>query len=171
MPGLFIILNLVTDTGTKLIFAECDYENEYNLLLGNGYMNTVKPKALELPEPQKMQDILKHFVGLDESIDFKALLKQFQQGMFLVVMLFSFFEVVVPACANAVVYRDQWNALKTIVWGCVRSLILIAIFHLLIKNAYFVDTSNPVGLVTLFLFVVSISLSQKAIDPLKAKKN
>jgi uncharacterized membrane protein YhaH (DUF805 family) len=147
-----------------------EYEQKYQKLVEEGYTNTKNPRVVNLPSPNEMRNYMWYLLDLDDNFKSNILIKQFQQGMFFVVTTASFFVVAIPSIGNAVIYRKYRDGLKKIIWSAINSIVIVGCLHFLIKKAYFVDTSKVIGLTTLFLFVVSVSLSHGAIDPLKAEK-
>jgi len=136
----------------------------------DGYTNTKRLRVVNLPSPNKMRNYMWYLLDLDDTFKPNILIKQFQQGMFFIVIIACFFEVAIPSIGNAVVYRKYRNGLKKIIWSTVNSIVIVGCLHFLVEKAYFVDTSKVIGLTTLFLFVVSISLSHGTVDPLKAER-
>lgn len=134
-----------------------------------GYTSNKERNIVNLPLPNEMRNYIWYLLDLDDNFKPKVLIKQFQQGMFFVVTMACFFVVAIPGCANAIVYRERRDGLKKIIWSTASSMLIVGGLHFCIKKAYFIDTSKIIGTATLFLFVVSLSLSHVSIDPLKSK--
>ena len=170
IPVLFGELAYITNSGPRLMLKNLEYEQKYQKLVEDGYTNTKNPRVVNLPSPNEMRNYMWYFLDLDDNFKPNILIKQFQQGMFFIVTIVCFFEVAIPSIGNAVVYRKYRDGLKKIIWSTINSIVIVGCLHFLVEKAYFVDTSKVIGLTTLFLFVVSISLSHGAVDPLKAER-
>jgi len=169
IPGLFIGLCKTINFGPKLMLENLEYAQKYQILVEDGYTSSKERSIVNLPPPHEMMNYTWHLLDLDDNFKPKVLIKQFQQGMFFVVTIACFFLVAIPGFGNAIVYRERRDGLKKIIWSTVSSMIIVGSLHFCIKKAYFIDTSKIVGMVTLFLFVISLSLSHFSIDPLKSK--
>ena len=170
IPVLFGELAYITNLGPRLMLKNLEYEQKYQKLVEDGYTNTKNPRVVNLPSPNEMRNYMWYLLDLDDNFKPNILIKQFQQGMFFIVTIACFFQIAIPSIGNAVVYRKYRDGLKKIIWSTINSIVIVGCLHFLVEKAYFVDTSKVIGLTTLFLFVVSISLSHGAVDPLKAER-
>ena len=78
------------------------------------------------------------------------------RGLFAVVALASMLEVSIPSALN-IAARDGASG---VVWAmfvtAIKSTLFVGALQLFISKVFFVDAGNPLGTVTLFLFVVSL---------------
>ncbi len=169
LPWLFIGFGSAINIGPKLMPEGSEYEQKHRELVRDGYTSDRNRGMANLPSPHEVRNYVWYFLGMGDNLKPKALIKQFQKAMFSVVTLACFFLVAIPACGNAIVYRERIGALKKIILSTAISMVIVAGLHFCITKAYFVDTSEFFGMATLFLLIVSLSLSHGSIDPLKSK--
>jgi hypothetical protein len=164
LPGLFLSLKTLDAKATVVAATASHYEAGWNQLVAAGYSAPDALFATSLPNPESLSKRISAFAYFVDYSTLPSYLVRFQHGMFLVITVATFFEIGFPAILRAILFSGYRRSLRSLVLAAVKSFLIVAGLQLVVQQAFFVDLSNPVGVGTLFSFLISFFLMRETIE-------
>lgn len=165
LPCLFFSINIVEDSAANLLLSNIHTEANWNMIKNNGYHSQSPIYNITLlPAPSDMNEALSFthpFTPIDKA---KSFLPFFQQTMFIVIVVLSFFEIGLPSIINFFLFKTKRAAYRSLIWATIKTVGVTTFLQLFISKLFFINTSLLVSFSTIFFFLISFFLMQQSTE-------
>lgn len=165
IPGLFIILNISTETITEGCLGSSNYSSFVSNLQNNeAVVNLIKNRNIWKPRPindiKNFCDSLKLKSSPDDAI---LLHKYFMSSLFFIFMLVSFLEVTIPVVVHAFRSTTAQRAFKLCLLTTVRAFVIWIFFQFVIKRLFFVTENGLLNRITWLGLLISFFFARDSV--------
>lgn len=161
LPAFGKMLIEIEQVGANIVEAQTDYQASWSEIVTGGYPSdtTIVNSEIDLPAPSNLELYLGWVDELIHNVDGDDLIKRFQEGMFLVVLVVTGLSIGIPTAVSFVVLPERRRLIRSALTTTLTTSVVLAGVAIFFQKAFFQDSGAPIGLGLIVAVMVGFALT------------
>lgn len=161
IPAYFLTIQTLTARSSLVIDNMFDYNGLVKSLNGVSYeiKTEIFAPSGQIPQINQLTSFLDPFDNIASKQSYNIILKTLQPNFFFIVTLGGVLSIGLHVVSALFFLNLYKQAVKKVLIVTLKTLLIVGVLQLVIKKAYFIDISEPIGIGALFNFLMAFYFS------------